>query len=242
MGSLLRRGSSFANLALVEIEESHNDNFRRLLKAEAVNMLELERTTSRQIQQLLSTSVKGVGFSIKVEDLLGLDWRTVEIIPKELSVKFPRCDSEAHVKFITSLLRRLAELGNFVKLEIALDHEFDMVMPSRVADELNHALLVNQSMTELCICGAFSHFDERLADIFATLELHEGLRRLKVDFFPKDAGYPLLKRSLKRNRHIELTNYNGDRLTDGFEIDRLCEFNRFARNCQSRCRCFWARC
>ena len=73
--------------------------------------------SSRRTQQLLSAAVKGVKLRIDIEETLGLDLSTVDIIPKELAVTFVCCfNPNTHLNFVHAFLRRVAELGDFVKL------------------------------------------------------------------------------------------------------------------------------
>lgn len=231
----LRRNSSFGSLKLWKIEEQQNDTFQRLLQAKAMDKLELSCARPQQIRQLLSASVKSIAFTIKVRDSLAMDWSTVEILPKELSLEFSCFETEAHIDFICSFLRRIAVLGDFVKLEFALCREWDTIMPNSIARELIHAVSANQSLVELHLRHDFTPYSAYLGDIFAMIERHGGLRRFKINEYPEeevDSGYSMLKQLLRQNRHIDVIKYNEDRVTDGDEIDQLYAFNRFFRDSQ----------
>lgn len=225
--ALSQRDQSFGSLKLWKVDETQNDTFQRLLQAKAVDRLELGCATLRQIRQLLSASVKGVGFTMKVDELVNLDWSRVDIVPKELSVEFSRYESETHVDMIVSFFRRVAELGDFVKLEVATYRELNTLMPNRVVDELCHAVIANQNLVELHLHHAFIQHAEHCKHLFAAMEHHEGLRRFISDMTP---DYRVLTQLLKRNRFIEVLDSNGYRVTDDGRIDQLYTFNRFFCN------------
>ena len=238
METLLQRDSPFGNLKLWEIKESYEGIFQRLLQVEAIDTLEITATrmTPRFIQKLLSAASKGVKFDFEVRNSLGLDWSTVDIRPKELAVTFTWWDSDAYLDFVASFLRRVAELGDFVKLEV------DLFYLGRLPDSLNKELIraieANRSLAELKLGRNFVQCAEQFKDILSMMEYHEGLRLFTSPAYESyvdpyklyvDPDYSMLKQLLKRNRFIEVTDWIGDLVTDGDEIDRLYSFNRFFR-------------
>jgi hypothetical protein len=235
MNNLLRRDSPFGSLKLWKVEETQNDMFHRLLKARTVQYLELGCATPQQIVQLLSASIKGVGFAMKVEDSLQLDWSRVDIVPKEMTVELSYREIETHIVFMCSFFRRLAELEDLKKFGVTMFRELHAIIPSIVFNELLSTVVANHSLEELHLRYAHTQPFEHRELLFATMERHAGLRRFKIVEYTEtfDPGYALLKQLLKRNRFIEALDRHGNRVTDGDEIDQIYRFNRFYQDCQS---------
>lgn len=231
--SLLRRQSPFVKLIVCHAVERHNETFQRLLEAKSLDYLEVLCATPQQTLQLLSSSIRGIGCTLDVNDLVGLDWSSVEIVPKELFVEIMYWNDETQIDFICSCLRRIAELGDFEKLDFLLMREEDVTLSTRVAEEFFHVLVANRNLVDLHLREVLSEVDMTVADLFAVVERHPSLRYLKVNDYPKekDPDYALLKQLLERNRLIEVKDSDGNVYTDGDEMDRLCTFNRFFRNC-----------
>ncbi|GAX20220.1 hypothetical protein FisN_12Hu066 [Fistulifera solaris] len=231
VNKLLRRDSPFGSLKLWKVEETQNDMFQRLLKARTVQYLELGYATPQQIVQLLSASSKGVGFAMKVEDSLQLDWSRVDIVPKELNVELSYREIEAHIVFMCSFFRRLAELEHLKKFGVTIFRELHAIIPSIVFNELLSTVAANHSLEELHLQYAHNQPVEHRELLFAMMECHAGLRRFQSpETF--DPGYTMLKQLLNRNRFIEVLDRHGNRVTDGDEIDQIYRFNRFYQDCQ----------
>jgi hypothetical protein len=231
--SIQGRESPFGSLRLSrEIRAPLGVCFQRLLLCESIDNLEISCFVGPLlIRELLLASAKAVSFTIDISDSLRLDWTTIEIVPKHLSVEFSSCESVAHVDFIASFLRHLATLGDLVKLKLALCPSWVRGIPESIAEELIRVIDANQNLEELHMRYTFIEFDEHLGEIYATMEHHKGLRRFKVDQYldKVDPGYTILKQLLQKNRSIEVLNYFGERITDGDEIDRIYSFNGFLR-------------
>ncbi len=237
---ILQRATTFGRLALLEFEERHNITFRRLLHAEAIDMIDVQSIPAqpRFIQQLLSASVNGVSLLVDVVQSLRLNWSDIDILPKKLIVQFSCCESEAHIDFISSFLRRLSELKHTVSLELYLDCTWDTVMPNSMAQELIRAIAANQNLEELRLRVAFSDLKEHLEDVFAAMEYHEGLRYVRLDEYPEqlDPDFSMLKQLLRRNRFIEVfgrCKNIGTNDGDGDDIIRIYAINTFFRDSQS---------
>jgi hypothetical protein len=224
--SLLRRDSSFGSLKLWRVLESQSDTFQRLLQAKAIEKVELRVGTPNQIRQLLAASVKCIRILCEGDDLWEVDWSSVYIIPKELSLDLDLVDEEDHTDSLCSFLRRLAELGDFVKLEFTF---WFPEVPTRVAEELIHTVAANQGLKELHLCFVLHKTGAKLQDVFTTIGRHKTLRCLKIDEYPTelDSSYAMLKQLLKQNRNIEVVDSAGKRVTDGDTIDQLYAFNQF---------------
>ncbi|GAX21371.1 hypothetical protein FisN_12Lh065 [Fistulifera solaris] len=210
--------------------------FQRLLLCESIDNLEMSCFVGPLlIRELLLASAKAVSFTIDISDSLRLDWTTIEIVPKHVSVEFSSCESVAHVDFIASFLRRLAALGDLVKLKLALCPKWVRGIPESIAEELIRVIDANQNLEELYMRYTFIEYDKHLGEIYAAMEHHKGLRRFKVDQYLEkvDPTHAMLKQLLKKNRSIEVLNYFGERITDGDEIDRIYSFNGFLRGSQS---------
>ncbi len=235
VNSLLRRDSPFGSLKLWKVEETQNDMFQRLLQARAVQYLELGCATPQQIVQLLTASIKGIGFAMKVEDSLQLDWSCVDIVPKELNVELSYREIEAHIVFMCSFFRRLAKLEHLKKLGVTMFCELHAIIPSGVFSELLSAVSANHSLEELHLRYAHTQTVEHRDLLFTAMERHAGLRRFIIAEYTVefDPGYAMLKQLLNRNRFIEVFDRHGNRVTDGDEIDQIYRFNRFYQDCQS---------
>ncbi len=229
--SLLRRDLPFCTLKLWEVQESQSDTFQRLLQAKAIENVELRVGTPNQIRKLIAASVKSIRILCEADDLCEVDWSSVDIIPKELSLDLDLFDAEDHTDSLCSFFRRLAELGDFVKLEFRF--WFPQV-PARVVEELIHAVAANQELKELHLRRVLRNAGARLQDLFTSFGRHKTLRCLKIDTYPfeLDSSFSMLEQLLKQNRFIEVIDGNGKRVTDGDFIDQLYAFNQFFRSFQ----------
>ncbi|GAX20216.1 hypothetical protein FisN_12Hh061 [Fistulifera solaris] len=179
--SLLRRDSSFGSLKLWSVLESQSDTFQRLLEEKAIETVELRVGTPSQIRQLLTASVKCIRILCEGDDLWKVDWSSVDIIPKELSLDLDLVDEEDHTDSLCSFLRRLAGMGDFVKLGFTF--WFPQV-PSRAVDELIHVVAANQGLKELHLSFVLRKRGTKHQDVFTTIGRHESLRCLKIDEYP----------------------------------------------------------
>ncbi|GAX21374.1 hypothetical protein FisN_12Lu108 [Fistulifera solaris] len=233
---LRERKSSFGALVLFAKDYTQNENFRLLLQAEAIDKLVLPYVgPQQQIHLIFSALVAEVDLTIEVDAAQGLDWSRMNIVPKELTIAFKvEYDSEAHTDCVCSFFRRLAELGDFVKLDFDLCYESDSSVPSRVVTALIDAIDANQNLQELALYQPHGQVTPYLQDIFAAVARHEGLEFLRLDAYPAetDPQYNMLKELLKTNRNIQVIDYNWYTFTDDDEIDRLYAFNDFFGDCQ----------
>ncbi|GAX15220.1 hypothetical protein FisN_12Lu171 [Fistulifera solaris] len=232
---LLERESWFGNLTLFNKDYSNNENFDLLLQAEALDSLVVPCVHSPElVHQVFSALVNEINVTIEVPRVLGLDWTTVDITPKDIAVSFQLFyESEDQTEFVCSFLRRLAELGNFRKFDFSLSH-MRRELPRRVADALVDALVANQGLEELALHRSWEatpYFDS----IIKAAERHEELVFLRIDSYPKktDPQYAMLRGLLNRNRSIRVVDYDFETVTNGDEIDRLYAFNRFFQDLQS---------
>jgi hypothetical protein len=226
--SLLERRSWFGNLFL-EAEES--DVFYRLLQVKAINTLEVKfsQETSQDVPLILSASAKRLKFRFHAIPVLDVDWSTVDIVPKDLAIWLP-CSKPIQCDFTVSLLRRIAEVRNLVKLDFEL--YYSNCVPAMITEALKQAVDGNQSLMELQVRQNVFECTEEWEALLKTMEHHESLRRFVVNTYPKDIDpdYSMLKQLIKRNQYIEVIACIGGRPTDGDEVDRLYAFNHFFRN------------
>jgi hypothetical protein len=232
--TLLQRKAPFGELRLGEVQDIQGDVFQRLLRAKAIDTLELTRTwaTVREIPQLLSASVKGVKFYVSVMDSLELDWSTIEITPRELALQFS-CYEPTHFDFVISYLRRIAHMADIVKLGFGVNHVGQV--PDSLTWELIRAVGANQSLVGLHVHQGILYSAGLMEEMLQTLKHLKGLRLLTLDDYSEkmDPNHLLLKELLKQNRYIDVVKWNGDRVTDDDEIARLYAFNYFFRDCQT---------
>ena len=235
VNSLRASGPSFGTLTMFNKSYPDSEIFRRLLQAGTLDKLVMPSVRPSQIRQLFSALVKEVDFTINVEEALGLplQWSTVDIIPKKLTLTFKvRYDSGAHTEFVCSFFRRVAELGTFTKFDFDLGYTGCQDLPARAANALIHAVTANRGLEELALHQSHYEIGPYLKDIFVMAACHDGLACLRIDTYPveTDPHYLLLKRLLKRNLRIQVIDHDKDRVTNGDEIDRLYESNLFCRN------------
>ncbi len=217
--TLLQRVTPFGYLQLWRFREQDEDIFHRLLQARTIDKLHVTAgETPRQMHQLLTASVKGVGIEISEKIARGMDWSLAGIVPKELSVSFQLLyGPEKYKDFICSFFRRVAELGHFVKLEFIFNITASNRILATVVEELLRAVKASQSLVELHLHQSLIQFDQHLESMFATLESHKSLHFFKIDNYQEEAdpGYALLKQLRKRNPYIEVIDKDGNRVTAG---------------------------
>ncbi|GAX23129.1 hypothetical protein FisN_33Lh018 [Fistulifera solaris] len=224
--SLLQRDSPFGDLCL---EASDTEMFHRLLQVKAINTLEVKCPDHmRDSLPIFSAAAKRLKFYCsEVQMKTTMDWSTVKL-PKELDLSFA-CHEEAHSHIVCAFLRRMAELKDVVKLELHL------LNAGLVRGELTTALIqavdANQSLVEIILHNDF-FCRSQWKEMLETMKRHKSFRRFIVPSCPKrlDPDYSMLKRLLKRNRHIDFLRDNGPRNDD--EVNWLYGDGFFIQMCQ----------
>ena len=149
------------------------------------------------------------------------------------------------------MLNRVAELGHFERLCVALDNIWKLseVGAAPLAQALISAITGNTKLKHLDLSRI--DWSPHLENVFQGIEEHKGLRMLVVKTFPpvndSDAysdseddssdgspqrvnslmppDYSWLERLLSRNRNISVLDSDGETISNGTTIDELYQFN-----------------
>jgi hypothetical protein len=175
-----------------------------------------------------------------LEQIEAEDFHDLDIVAKDLKFEiFAHGDSDGWQEVMIAFWNRVAELGNFERLNCAFSCSLIFSFPSvaPVAEALVMAIRANAQLTYLDLSGYSRCFDwvAHMGSILDAMGEHTALQTFAVDISNKSRGvfpqnnfqYIWLEKLLSRNRKINVVDQFGKRITNGTTVDKLYSLNDF---------------
>jgi hypothetical protein len=268
--ALEKRQSSFGSLSIAASFDdpvAHDTDKMPVSRANLKRILEIsEKFVTLAFSPLdrdcvllpFAANVRTLDYMVDVKFMKPEDFESLVIVPKNLDLTICHDEDESWNELLLSCLKRVAELGHFETLGIAVDgnwdysddgvYDYDSV--AVVAEALIKVIEGNPNLTSLDISGSYWLLDwgPQFKRIFKAMEKHRSLRTFIVvedcdwesDSDIEDSGddstecfdyprYSWLEQLLSRNRNIEVQESSGKRCSNGASIDKLYLLNHFYR-------------
>ena len=256
--ALEKRQTSFGSLEIAcnKCKPIRCSNLQRILNLDVFDKLQMPCLDKELALIPFSTKVKTLSYTIDAKHVALKDVDSLEIVATDLCLKIRvhlDVDTEEWEAVLVSFLNRVAGLGHFERLTIALhdygvgddESENDMDATPVVAQALVGAIRGNPKLSHLNVSQTVFRWTPHIDDIFGAMEDHEGLRTLIVGYYPRrndrlydldedgdsldsiSNDYSALERLLSRNQHITVLDCLDQKITNGTTIEKLYALNLF---------------
>jgi hypothetical protein len=226
--------SSFESLCLHfnRCNSFTNENYVRLLQLEhAVEKLELYMFRPDPLLPFRA-QVHCLNYRIDDYKIEKTHFETLPIVDKELTLSIHITSTENWSDSIVTFLDRVAQLGHFEHLCLAIDlwHKVDYTQVGWIAAAIVRVLKNNPNLVSLDLSENRYPLDYTpyLILLFRVMEGHPNLRTFRLNSEEmKVIHFAALKRLLFRNRKLTVVNRWDERVTDGTTIDQVYTLNQF---------------
>ena len=234
--ALETRQAFFGSISLSSNKEDKvfpRDNLERLLKLEVFESLKLN--TQYEENGLLPFSAKVTTLNYRMDARLFQpeDFDSLEIAAKDLRLQLYWFDTDGRDRLVISLLNRVAALGHFERLDLAICchlcisgvNYYDFSTVECVAKALICTIHNNPKLKHLDLFNTHwrVNWGPHYRGIFEAIEEHNGLQTFILNKYPKeeDLSYSWLKKLLSKNHNITVLDCFRWRCSDGFSVDQL---------------------
>ncbi|GAX17683.1 hypothetical protein FisN_10Lh376 [Fistulifera solaris] len=236
--TLVNRHSSFGSVHFDSDTDSmplSRENFTRLLKFGTFDKLKLEYLDEEMILLPFAAKVHELNYTINARDFQPEHLKSLNINTRKITMEISLTDMSDWKRIPVSFLNRFSEIGTFEKLDFIVEcwdlrEPIDENKANSVAEAMISVIKANRCLKHLGLNHSYFTFDwlPHLQSIFEAAGDHKCLHELIVPAYPEqeDPDFSWLKRLLSRNRSITVLDRRGDKITDGFSIDRLYALNR----------------
>jgi hypothetical protein len=243
--ALERRQSSFGSLAMYWEGDVYErmpylspENLRRLCNLEVFDKLTLDFLRDRALNFLpFAAKVNTLKYELDAVDIQPEDFDSLDIATKDLSFHLCLSNADNCDTIVISLLNRLASLGHFERLELAIywyesDDNWGYDDYNSIAEALIRVIAGNPKLSHLnlCKCDDVGFYMNHMPAICNAMEEHNGLTTFiirEIDTMHDGGVYDALARLLSRNRNITVVDAWGKRCSNGPQIDKLYALNAF---------------
>ncbi|GAX12461.1 hypothetical protein FisN_24Hu035 [Fistulifera solaris] len=204
--ALQSRESRLTALVFDEKTGLSDVSLKRLLQLDKIKSLTLPSLEDELALLPFSARVDYLDYTIFSSSLLVGELQSLNIVTTELSLTISHNISAFPTASLTSLFRRLAELGHLQVFRLQLKVRLDLAgirrepTPDAVVEELIRAALANEGLRVLDLGDRCFNIDwgPHIKTLFEGLKDHKGLRSIKMDVDDKDFGddYKLLRQFL----------------------------------------------
>jgi hypothetical protein len=225
------------------------ENLKRLFELDhKFERLRIDRLEDEELVLLaFSAKTEYLEYKLDAQDVEPEDFEEIDIGAKTLDLTLFLDWVDNWDELVVAFFDRLAALGHIERLCFSLKYmdwrsrgepernEFDT---ASLAEALIRLIEGNPNLKHLDVSDILWCVDDEphLPHIFAAMEDHPSLRTVMIegckdeseDDDSKYSGtldYAALERLLSRNRYIEVLNFQGKRITNGFTIDELYRLN-----------------
>jgi hypothetical protein len=239
---LAKRQSSFGSLHIDYMDPNLDttclkpSDLSRLLKLDVFENLDVRYPHGECVILTFSAKVKVLHCSIYAEDVAPDDFKSLNIVTSDLSVKFFIGRDDDWVELLTSFFDRVAELGHFERLSIGAEYSLrNCLCPGNVnpvAQALIRAIDANPKLSYLDLSN-FRELDSdsdsaiHFENIVRSMGQHIEMCTIVVNTSRVDFSW--LEQQLSRNRNIEVLDSSRKRVSNGSTIDNLYVLNQFYR-------------
>ncbi|GAX27733.1 hypothetical protein FisN_13Hu168 [Fistulifera solaris] len=235
VSALEKRKSSFGSLSLNVNVPFDDDNLMRLAQVDMLETLFTECWPGDLAFLPFSAKAGFLEYDIPVSALEAGDLGSVDILTKKLCIVVSEYDGQRFPsKPVLSLLRRIADWGQFVELQLRFNfYEKYMAIPDCVVQGIISAVIANRGLKilDLFTYDGDLEWGPHLSTLLYSLREHSGLSTLKVSAhnLNRDSFYYEVRQLLSHNRNIKVIDSSGKVFSDGSSIDELYSFNEFYR-------------
>ncbi len=236
--ALASRKTSFGSLAYRlpyhDDKPFADDIMRRLLQVDTIKELNLSCLQDELALLPFSARVEYLDYEIDTSSLLEADLQCLEIVTKKLSLSiYHDFDENFPTELLGGFFQRVATLGHFVELKVAIHGRVNFDIPDCFVQEIIRAARANCSLRLLDLCDEDDDldWDPHVKTLLHELKDHKELQTLRLNGSKGAFGpdFSHLQQFLSHKRNVTVTDGKGRIHTNYSSVDKLYALNRFYR-------------
>jgi hypothetical protein len=236
---LEERASDFGSLFFEEEIFLSDENLKRLLAVDRIGSLFLPLLDNDELAlAAFSARAKFLDYDISSTQLGKATFAFFDVVTTQLSLRIKHDGHTFPTDVMVPFWRRIAALGHFVHMSIQIELDANahhVVVPACILQEILRAVVANRNLECLALFDRDSqvYLEPHLATLFDGLKDHQRLRSLRLFVEETESfgpNFSFLRQFLSHNKHIRVTDEDGNYYTDGKIIEEIYSLNAFYRD------------